>query len=348
MSTQLDDPSSFNNGEFQNQLPQHYRTILGEFQRISRSFVKFNLLFSTLSIMELAILPIASGSALIALVIGALFLTCFSYLVLLFYYQAKKPEQLTGLLRRFIDSCRTSLGLPSGVAQHHLSIAETLLKLSNYLQDYEWQFIKIPSFFPPLNRLISRFSAYCHWHDVFRFKQMLLHAAIEEQLKQIQATPTDLEVHASLASTYIALSQIYKEPKNTEVTHPRLSIYRKHAVRFEEQFKTAAKLAIEELEILNQYAPNDPWVHEQLSTAYRELELYEEEIREVEFLLKLRPLDRETLFRLGTLYFQQGMNAKGLQVYEDLRKANFKKAEHLIASYGRGTHSQHELSPISI
>jgi len=347
MSTQLED--QFDSEQFQTQLPQHYRTILKEFQQISRSFVRFNLLFLGISASQLALLPFAaSGSALLALAIGALFLTLFSYLVLLFYYQAKKPEQLNALLHRFIASCRTSLGLPPGMALHHLSIAETLVKLAHYLQDYEWQFIQLSGFFVPLTRLIARFSAYCHWHDVFRFKQLLLHAAIEEHLNQIRATPTDLEVHASLASAYISLSQIYKEPKSSEIAHPRLRLYRKYAARFEEQFKTAASLAIEELQILSQFAPQDPWVHEQLSGAYRELELFNEEIHEVELLLKLRPLDREILFRLGTLYFQQGLNAKGLQIYEELRKSNFKKAEDLISSYGRTVQEKQELIPITI
>ena len=66
----------------------------------------------------------------------------------------------------------------------------------------------------------------------------------------------------------------------------------------------------------------------------RDLGMPEEEMREVETLLKLRSKDKEILFRLGSLYFKQGMNAKGLQVYEELKRANFKKAEDLISSYG--------------
>jgi hypothetical protein len=54
----------------------------------------------------------------------------------------------------------------------------------------------------------------------------------------------------------------------------------------------------------------------------------------METLLTLRPQDKEILYQLGILYFNQGMNAKGLQTYEELKKANFKKAEDLISSYG--------------
>ena len=345
MSTLLENDFDFDTDLYQQKLPQYYRSVLSNFQKGSRSYVRFNLLFLLLAFTEVslfcAFLPALMGSALLAIGLSVLFLTVFSYLVLLFYYQAKKPEQLNAILQRFISSCKMGLGTtPVGVVQH-LSLADTLLKLSQYLQDYEYHLIQFPDFFPALSRLISGFSARCYAHDVFQFKQLLLHTTVEEHLQQIRLTPTDLELHASLAATYVALSQIYKEPKE------RSSLYRKHAAAFNEKFKMAASLAIEEFQILSQYAPNDPWVHEQLSAGYRELNLYEEEIREVELLLKLRPQDKEILFRLGTLYFQQGLNAKGLQIYEELKKGNFKKAEDLISAYGRTAESA-LLTPLSL
>ncbi len=348
MSTQLENGFDFDSDLYQQKLPQYYRNVLSNFQKCSRSFVRFNLLFSLLATLEISLfcvlLPVLTGSSLLAIVLGVLFLTIFSYLVLLFYYQTKKPEQLKAILQRFIASCRASLGpTPVGII-HHLSLADTLLKLSQYLQNYEYQLIQFPDFFPAFSRLISGFSARCYRRDVFQFKQLLLYTAIEEHLQQIRSTPTDLEVHASLAASYVALSKIYKEPKEGEPA----SLYRKYAATFDEKFKVAASLAIEEFQILNYYAPNDPWVHEQLAAGYQDLNLYQEEIREVELLLKLRPQDKEILFRLGSLYFQQGLNAKGLQVYEELKKANFKKAEDLIAAYGRTAQSEHHLTPLSL
>ena len=73
----------------------------------------------------------------------------------------------------------------------------------------------------------------------------------------------------------------------------------------------AAQLAIDEFQILNHYAPNDPWVHEQLSYGYRDLSMPEEEVKEIETLLQLRPQNHDLLLRLGTIYFEQGSNAKG-------------------------------------
>lgn len=320
MSTQLENDHLFDDSFFQHNLPQYYRAILREFRRVTHSFVSFNLMFLVLFSCELFLffffLPFLSRSAIFAFALGGLFLTCFSYVVLLFYFQAKKPEQLVQLKDQFLQSCRQVLPLPPGEVQHHLTLAEALSKLSSYLHDFELNFYKVPKFFNPISKAISRFSAYCYGEDVHKMKLLLLQAAVDEHLKQIRITPTDLEVHASLANTYVALSKIYKAPQ------------------LEEKFRSTARLAMEEFTILSQYAPNDPWVHEQLAAGYRDLGMPEEEMREMETLLKLRSQDKEILYLLGTLYFKQGMNAKGLQTYEELKRANFKKAEDLIRSYG--------------
>lgn len=333
MSTQLDnDP--FDDSFFQHNLPQYYRAVLRDFRRITHAFVSFNILFTAALVAELVLffvfLPFLSRSAFFAFALGGIFLTGFSYLVLLFYYQAKKPEQLLALKEKFLQSCKQAIGTSD---ERHLSIAEAFSKLAQYLQDFEWNFYQIPKILQPLNRWISRFSAYCYYEDVFHMKQLLLDTALEEHLKQIRVAPTDLEVHASLANTYIALSKLYREPLDL-TDHPRAAKSRKLAPLFQDKFRSAASLAIEEFRILSHYAPNDPWVHEQLAGGYRDLHMPAEEIKEVETLLKLRTQDKEILFRLGALYFAQGQNAKGLQVYEELKQANFKKAEDLIASYG--------------
>lgn len=320
MSTQLDNERAFDDAFFQHNLPQYYRAILRDFRRIIHSFVSFNLLFLILFISEACLffffLSFLSKSSIFAFALGGIFLTCFSYFILLFYFQAKKPEQILELKNQFLQSCKQVLSLPAGEAQHHLSLAEALSKLASYLHDFEWNFYDIPTFLQPFSQFISRFSAYCYGEDVFKIKLLLLNAAVDEHLKQIRSTPTDLEVHASLANTYVALSKIYKGPL------------------FKEKFQMTARLAMEEFYILNHYAPNDPWVHEQLAVGYKGLGMPEEEMGEVEILIKIKPQDREILYRLGSLYFQQGMNAKGLQIYEELKRANFKKAEDLIAFYG--------------
>jgi tetratricopeptide (TPR) repeat protein len=75
-------------------------------------------------------------------------------------------------------------------------------------------------------------------------------------------------------------------------------------------------------------------VHAQLAYSYHDLKMPQEEIKEYETLLTLIPGDHEIIFKLGMLYFQQGLNAQGLRMYDQLKRTHFKKAEDLIKFYG--------------
>lgn len=298
-----------------------YRDVLKKFRKISRTSLHFHLLFVGLFFAEITASFFAQ-TIYLAIFASIFFATCFSYFVLLFYYQARKPEQLKALKDEFLNSCRMSLN------HQHLSIAESLIRFSSYLEDFEWEFYKVSS------PILSRFSAYFYWEDVFKMKQMLLLAAIDEHIQQIRLTPTDIEVHASLGGTYVALSKLYRQPIQNP-NHPRIATLKKLQAQYEERQKSYSRLAIEEFKIISHYASNDPWIHEQIALGYKDLNLPVEETKELETLLKLRPQDKEILYRLGTLYFSLGQNAKGLSVFEELKKTNYKKAEELISSYGK-------------
>jgi hypothetical protein len=335
MSTQLDNNSSlpFDTSHFETRLPQMYRVILNHFRKAAQTYVSFNIAFFSLLAVELflffTVIPYTGRPILFASSLALFFLSCFSYILLLFYFQAKKPEQVNECKENFIQSCRQHISLPSGEAQHHLSIAEALTKLSLYLQDFECSFYTVPFILSPIKKWIQSFGAHCYWEDVFKMRETLLKSAVEEHLSQIRITPTDLEVHASLANTYVFLSKLYRSLFATEK--------KKYLSFSEKNFRHFTELAIEEFRILNDYAPQDPWVHEQLSIGYKDLEMPSQELKEIEILLKLKPQDKEILFRLGSLCFEQGQNARGLQIYEELKQSNYKKASDLIALYGVST-----------
>ena len=59
-----------------------------------------------------------------------------------------------------------------------------------------------------------------------------------------------------------------------------------------------------------------------------------EEIREYETIISLSPEDTDALFKLGKLYFEQGQNASGLRIYEQLMHSDAEKADRLINCYG--------------
>ena len=101
----------------------------------------------------------------------------------------------------------------------------------------------------------------------------------------------------------------------------------------EEKFQTAAQRGVAELKIIEEYAPNDTWVHAQLAVLYRDLKLPALEIQEYETLAKMTNNDKEILFRLGLLYFEHGLNTKGLRIYEILKKSAHPQADALISFY---------------
>jgi hypothetical protein len=320
MSSQLDNstPTPFDEAFFQHNLPQYYRAILQSFRKVVSATLIFHLGFAAAFILELCVfIPLLRQPTVFAFALGAFFLTAFSYFILIFYFQARKPDQFLTIRDKFLNSCRHLLPVPPGEAQHHLSLAAALLKLSSYLEDFDSRIYSLPSFLQLFQPVVQKISSRLYRKDVFRMQRLLLEAAVHEHLKQIRTTPTDLEVHASLANTYVDLSQLYASMAG-----------------FTEHFRSSARLAIEEFRILSHYAPNDPWTHEQLADGYRVMNMQKEETDEMELLAKLRPQNPDVLFRLGSLYFSQKENAKGLKIYEELQQLNMKKGEELISLYG--------------
>lgn len=311
---------------FQNKLPHLYRTVLQALKKTIRSSTKIHLLFFAFLLIQALTFAFFQYDAILAISsFASLFTTLFSYAITHLYYQAKKPEHLLQIQSQFLQSCKEHIQVPPGDLQHHLCIAHALTNLASYLQNFEASCFRLPLLFKPILPLWRKIALHCYGEDVFKMKKLLLEAALEEHFSQIEITPTNLEVHASLAETYTHLAKLYRQ----------FGLIRKRKKEaLLESCRKMEKLAVEELHILNYYAPNDPWVHEQLAKRFSQLEMQEEEMEELETLSTLRPQDIEILSRLGTLYFQRGMHAKGLKIYQSLLLLHPIKAKHLIALYG--------------
>jgi len=307
------------------------KNILNRFKKASLSYALFKISFFSLLVLEsllfLYLFLFSFSSLALGVVTAALLLTGFSYLIAYFYFQVKRPELFLSLKESFINSCKQLLSMPSNTAEYHLSIVNASLKLYSHLNDYERKFYFPPKNWKMLKPLFERASVILHKDDVFKMKELLLVAAIKEHVEQIKFTPVDLEVHASLANCYSALAKTYAYYQEEPFTKKIKSIY-KH------KFENASMQAIEELKIINDYAPNDPWIHAQLAKNYHSLKMKEEEKVELEILHSLSPNDSEVLFKLGVLYFELAKTAQGLKVYEQLRRSDPKKAEELLSFYG--------------
>lgn len=320
---------------FQKQVGKNYKATIDNFQKFIFSFALFKIGAIVLIALEFLIFLFFASfmptSFLMPITIGIIFLSIFSFLVLLFYFQAKRPLLLENIKEKFIFSCRKATSLPSKTAEHHLSIAGAALKLVAMLDEFAYKLYKLPAWLSFFKNRAAKWGKILHENDLYKMKESLLLSAIGEHLEQIQVTPTDLEIHASLANSYVNLAKLYME-KNKNSFWLLFNSSIKNS--FQKKFEIAAQYAIEEYKILVHFAPSDPWVHAQLASAYKSLKHHREEAQELLTLTKLSPNDNEVFYRLGVIYFETGQNAKGLKIYEKLKNEGDKKAETLISFYG--------------
>ena len=300
-------------------------------QTISRQtyFVKTDILLES-RILPLNIKPCCR--TFFSFSLAGLFLSIFSYYSLKIYFNAQKSEQFNELIVKYSRGAKTIIKYREGIPEHHIALANGYTKLSSELHGFEVHLFTLPKWMFSIVATVENFSLWYFSKDIFQIRESLLIEAIEEHIKLVKCEPTSLDIHAALANAYVILSGLYLKAKHEELAKQNSSF--EYEQELDTKFRLTAEKAIEEFKILNDFAPNDPWVHTQLAYSYRDLKMPEEEIAEYEIILKLRPDDVETLFKLGCLYFQQGRNSNGLRVYEKIKNVNFKKAEQLISFYG--------------
>lgn len=321
------------NENFHLELTKIILSIIPTCKRIIKKRIYFYFLFSFILFIELFCLsiffPLLIENSFFAFGLATIFLSAFSFFILRVYIQAQKTEQFNAFIKRYGKGCKTFIKYREGIPEHHIALANAYSKLSGELTHIERHLFIIPNWIGALRDTIENFSSWCFSDDLFQIRESLLENAIKEHLKLVKCEPTSLDVHAALANAYVVLSGIYLQnlrdlPQDESPKEEELKV----------KFRETAQKAIEEFKILNDYAPNDPWVHTQLAYSYRDLNMPKEEIAEYETILRLRPDDHETLYKLGCLYFQEGRNSEGLRVYEKIKQINFKKAEQLISYYG--------------
>lgn len=304
------------------------------FRRVLFMNMLFHLTFISALVIEIlafvAWLPHFVASARVALGLASIFMTAFSYSGLRLYLQAKKPLQFEKLCQVFIAASKRLIHYREGMPDHHLALASAATKLAIRLEGEELRCYAPRRRLKALAPSLEKVGIWVHWRDVLAFRERLFQQAITEHIKLIQCEPTNTEAHAVLANAYVLLSGLYLAQRlRAEGWKPSPRI----SQELHDQFRQTAQRAIEEFKILNTYAPDDPWVHAQLAYSYRDLQMPEEEIREYEIILQLRPNDLDTLFKLGMRYFESGQTAKGLAVYAELKERRYRGADELIASY---------------
>lgn len=299
-----------------------------------RFYAYFHVLFiSFLSIQLLSFLlffSYFSKSIACASALALFFLTLFSYFVLLFFFQAKKPQQLLSIRNTLLESCQNLFIQKNSTDTPHLQLAQIVLESITLLSEEEHNFYKKEALLLTLTPLSGKCKIRLHWKNFLAMKEFLFSLVLEEITDHIKEVPLDLKAHALLAETYLQHSLLYIPPEISSLPWIPAEYF---SSLFHQKFLACSTRAIEECSILEEYGEKNIWLYTKLSKIYQLQGDTEKEIQCQEKLLSLSFNDQEALIRLGILYFKQGYNAKGLKIYEELKNNFPTEATQLIEYY---------------
>lgn len=217
---QTDHDASIGFHRFTHLIETQVHVALNKFQRILNSYALFHLSFllilSLQLISTLVLLFTNPISPIFAITLGALFLSFFSYLIINYYFQEKKPDQFVEIKKEFFEGCRKIISLDLDDHDYHLSLANSAHQLSAYIMQKQIYGFSIPPF-KFLETTFLKLSFYLHYKDLQMMQELLMKESIQEHIELIKKRPTDLQVHTSLANTYIATAKIYTIPTTLEI-----------------------------------------------------------------------------------------------------------------------------------
>ena len=171
----------FNTTDFQEKIRTLSYPFVKQFFRINRNYIFFHTFF----IFALSLQTLNFGlffstllqSTAMAFSLAALFLTLFTYFVLLFYLQGRKPEKLAQLRDEYIEGARTCIPFDPGSLEYHCCITEAIVHMISQLRiasaSSRWILAS-----ETLTYLTEKFRIWTRWKDLLKIKEMLLLATI--------------------------------------------------------------------------------------------------------------------------------------------------------------------------
>lgn len=302
---------------------------LGKFKKIVKRYFYLNVLFlaviTSLVVLFAFCFSFFQQSFLIGILLAFFFFSFVMYFILRAYIKEQKPYQLLVLCNQYMAHVLEKVKEPKILATAAHDMAHRFDNVAPLLYACRPSLRFLERYFRPIY-------AYYFWQDVHLIKEFFLFSMIDELKNCIKHNPTDIQAHQDLALGYLSLFSHYNEPLEQSTSKLSYSEAVKEILQKKRAF--AADSAVEECLILKEYTPDDPWVYEHLALVYHELGLYNKEIEAYEAIIALDATQYQALYTLGTLYFKQGMNAKGLKVYEQIRAHDEKMAQQLIGLYG--------------
>lgn len=299
------------------------------FEKLSSFHLVFHLsCLGLLSFQALAfvfLLVTNTKSPYVAALLFSGILTLFSYLILLFYYQAKKPQDFQDLRRFFIQACRKEIREHRPNQEEHLFLAKAAESLTSKLSKNQFYLNDLGTF-SSLMRLIR-------FKDVEKMQELLMYAAIQEHIEKIKKDPLNSQTHLSLAKSYLNMYRLYQSPLKEPLS--RFWVVKKIIQTEKRQKRVDASLllAMEELKIGLSSQADEPWALLELANCYEALQDKHQELETLKKLQEVRPLDESLLLRIGKIYFLLGMTSHGLEIFSTLKNINVHLSFELIDSY---------------
>lgn len=285
-------------------------------QLYNRIFFSFAFLLGLLGVCAL----IASKSALAFGIfsVGMITALLIAYVTMRFCAE-RKEEEGEKLAKELIDECHATFDPFESEEQAHLIAAEAARTLSQELAGIESSLCH--PFFKPLEQAFEKLSVTIHQGGVRALQEAALKQAASEIIEAILHSPMSSEHHKKLAIVYLEVACLYGDGSGNSSSV--------------DAYSKAIRQAISQLGVAKHLGSKDPWLYEQLIECYSALKEREKLLAACLELLEVAPERSDALYYVGRRYFEYGLYAEGLKIYERLLPMDSERARLLLRVYHR-------------
>ncbi|NBO24413.1 MAG: hypothetical protein EBU93_04160 [Chlamydiae bacterium] len=313
------------NQELKVSLPTQFYHAFYKFIESYQYFHVFSYFFLfTLLILTILLSNIAPKSIPHGISIAASIVSLFSYLTIRQFIEAKKYSQIAQLIestyRQNFSDEKSYSSLEIDQFYKHL---HTML----IYQAKEKFFSKLSSNFFDKLKMGAYYKFYLFTLNLLNQERLL------QLLKLIERSPNDLRFHTEYTNALLDRIEQNTLPEKYRGLFLSSHLKKLETDELKKRIKKLYLVTLEELKILNQLAPFDPWTHAKMAECYHGLGEHNQELQTVEILKKLRPQDKEIIFKLGELYFINKRYFEGIQIFEELLPLDRSLCEQLMAHY---------------
>lgn len=230
----------------------------------------------------------------------------------------KREEECTSILNIFVHECTTTFSAFETTSATYLIQSEAARTLTRDLAHIDSTLISVHN--PSLKPAFCKLSRHLHGSTLFSMRKLLLTHAAQMLINVIMEDPTTSSHHKKLAIVYLEMARLYVQSASVDGND---------AVHY----RQAVSRAVSALQVAVEFDCQDPWIFEQLIECYGALKERDKQLAICAQLVKLRPHHPDILQMVGKRYFEHGLHAEGLKIYETLKVNHPDRARTLLHTY---------------